>query len=60
MKRFLTHHCPVLCAVFRRGDAVQAAEGLEEAAVIRKAALGAGVQNGYPLSSALRQCCIRR
>ena len=49
MKRFLTHHCPVLCAVFRRGDAVQAAEGFQEAAVIRKAAFGAGIQNGNAL-----------
>ena len=49
MKRFLTHHCPVLCAVFRWGDAVQAAESFEEAAVIREAALSAGIQDGNAL-----------
>ena len=49
LPQLLTHHCPVLCAVFGGGDAVQAAEGLEEAAVIRKAALGAGVQDGNAL-----------
>ena len=49
LPQLLTHHCPVLCAVFGGGDAVQAAEGLEEAAVIRKDALGAGVQDGNSL-----------
>ena len=39
----------MLRTVFRRGDAVQAAEGLEEAAVIRKAAFGAGIQDGSAL-----------
>ena len=42
----------MLRTVFRRGDAVQAAEGFQEAAVIREAALGAGVQDG----NALFQC----
>lgn len=42
-------HRPVLCAVFSGGNAVQAAEGFQEAAVIRKAALGAGVQDGNAL-----------
>ena len=39
----------MLRTVFRWGDAVQAAESFEEAAVIRKAALGAGVQDGNAL-----------
>ena len=42
----------VPCAVFCRRHAVQAAEGFQEAAVIREAALGAGVQDG----NALFQC----
>ena len=42
-------HRPVLCAVFGGGNAVQAAEGFQEAAVIRKAALGAGIQDGNAL-----------
>lgn len=42
-------HRPVLCAVFGGSDAVQAAEGFQEAAVIREAALGAGVQDGNAL-----------
>ena len=45
----LTHHCPVLWAVCGRGDAVQTAEGFQEAAVIRKAAFGAGIQDGNAL-----------
>ena len=49
LPQLLTHHCPVLCAVFGRGDAVQTAEGFQEAAVIREAALGAGIQNGNAL-----------
>ena len=49
LPQLLTHHCPVLCAVFGRGDAVQAAEGFQEAAVIRKAAFGAGIQDGNAL-----------
>mgnify|MGYP000339211375 FL=1 len=49
LPQLLTHHCPVLCAVCGRGDAVQTAEGFQEAAVIRKAALGAGIQNGNAL-----------
>ena len=49
LPQLLTHHCPVLCAVFGGGDAVQTAEGFQEAAVIRKAALGAGIQNGNAL-----------
>ena len=40
---------PVLCTVFGGGNAVQAAEGFQEAAVIREAALGAGVQDGNAL-----------
>lgn len=40
---------PVLCAVFGGGDVVQAAEGFQEAAVIREATLGAGVQDGNAL-----------
>ena len=39
----------MLRTVFCRGDAVQAAESFEEAAVIREAALGAGIQNGNAL-----------
>ena len=42
-------HRPVLCTVFGGGNAVQAAEGFQEAAVIREAALGAGVQDGNAL-----------
>ena len=42
-------HRPVLCTVFSGGDAVQAAEGFQKAAVIREAALGAGVQDGNAL-----------
>ena len=42
-------HRPVLCAVFGGSDAVQAAEGFQKAAVIREAALGAGVQDGNAL-----------
>ena len=42
-------HRPVLCAVFSGGNAVQAAEGFQKAAVIREAALGAGVQDGNAL-----------
>ena len=53
LPRLLAHHCPVLCAVFGGGDAVQAAEGLEKAAVIRETALGAGVQNGNALFQSL-------
>ena len=49
LPQLLTHHCPVLCAVFGRGDAVQAAEGFQEAAVIREAAFGAGIQDGNAL-----------
>ena len=49
LPQLLTHHCPVLCAVFGRGDAVQTAEGFQEAAVIRKAAFGAGIQDGNAL-----------
>ena len=49
LPQLLTHHCPVLCAVFGRGDAVQTAEGFQEAAVIRKSAFGAGIQDGNAL-----------
>ena len=49
LPQLLTHHCPVLCAVFGGGDAVQTAEGFQEAAVIRKAAFGAGIQDGNAL-----------
>ena len=49
LPQLLTHHCPVLCAVFGGGDAVQTAEGFQEAAVIRKAAFGSGIQNGNAL-----------
>ena len=49
LPQLLTHHCPVLCAVFGGGDAVQTAEGFQEAAVIRKAVFGAGIQNGNAL-----------
>lgn len=42
-------HRPVLCTVFSGGNAVQAAEGFQKAAVIREAALGAGVQDGNAL-----------
>ena len=49
LPQLLTHHCPVLCAVFGGGDAVQTTEGFQEAAVIRKAALGAGIQDGDAL-----------
>ena len=49
LPQLLTHHCPVLCAVFGGGDAVQTAEGFQEAAVIRKTAFGAGVQDGNAL-----------
>ena len=49
LPQLLTHHCPVLCAVCGRGDAVQTAEGFQEAAVIREAAFGAGIQDGNAL-----------
>ena len=49
LPQLLTHHCPVLCAVFGGGDAVQTAEGFQDAAVIRKAAFGAGVPDGNAL-----------
>lgn len=49
LPRLLMRHRPVLCAVFGGSDAVQAAESFQEAAVIREAALGAGVQDGNAL-----------